>query len=408
MMQWSPTGRARGTRFSPPRGDIPSKPTGFAWQSQAGGRVEGSIRIAIAGVGNCASALLQGLQYYASSRARRGNTADAAGLLHPQIGPYSPGDIEVVAAFDIDARKVGQPLEVAATALPNCTTQFIHRFPRYGIRVRMGPVLDGVASHMRQYPADQTFVVSNARPVPVAKVLKERRAEILLNYLPVGSQRATETYAQACLDAGVSLINCIPVFIASDRRWAARFAQRGLPLVGDDVKGQVGATILHRMLAQLFLERGAVVDRTYQLNVGGNTDFLNMLNRDRVALKRISKTEAVQSLLPTPLASMNIHIGPSDYVQWQRDRKVCFLRIEGRGFGDCPIELEARLSVEDSPNSAGMMIDAIRCLRLARDRGLQGPLGSVSAWTMKHPPQPMTDGEARRLLEAFIRGTSDR
>ena len=364
------------------------------------------IRIAIAGVGNCASALLQGLQYYAKLHSANGRPLP--GLLHTRVGPYTAADITVVAAFDIDARKVGKPLEVACAALPNCTTQFLKRFPRYGIRVQMGPVLDGVAPHMKRYPPAQTFIVSKARPVNVAKTLRRSGAESLLSYLPVGSQRATEAYAEACLEANVSLINCIPVFIASDRRWAARFAARGIPLIGDDVKGQLGATILHRALARLFMERGASIERTYQLNVGGNTDFLNMLSQDRLKLKKISKTEAVQSVLPERLDNLKIHIGPSDYIPWQRDRKICFLRIEGKGFGDCPIELDAKLSVEDSPNSAGMTIDAIRCLRLARDRGLSGPLRSVSAWTMKHPPQPTTDEQARKLVEAFIRGTSDR
>ena len=360
------------------------------------------IRLALVGVGNCASALLQGLTYY-GSRPSNGR----AGLLHSRVGGYTPSDIKVVAAFDIDARKVGKPLEEACVAPPNCTTQFLKRLPRYGGRVQMGPVLDGVAPHMHRYPPTQTFVMAKARSVNVGRVLKERGAEVLLNYLPVGSQRATEAYAAACLSAGVSLINCIPVFIASDPRWAARFARRGIPLIGDDVKGQVGATILHRTLARLFMERGAQVDRTYQLNVGGNTDFLNMLNQDRLRAKKISKTEAVQEVFRRRLEPSNIHIGPSDYVPWQHDRKVCFLRIEGRGFGDCPIELEVRLSVEDSPNSAGMTIDAIRCLRVARDRGLRGPLLSISAWTMKHPPKPMGDEQARDLVEAFIRGTSD-
>ena len=363
------------------------------------------IRIAISGVGNCASSLLQGLHYYAKPPS---NGQPVRGLRHPRIGPYAPSDIKVVAAFDIDARKVSKPLEAACTALPNCTTQFVKQFPRYGVRVQMGPVLDGVAPHMSRYPASQTFLIAKARPANVARALKASGAEILLNYLPVGSQRATEAYAAACLEAGVSLINCIPVFITSNRQWAARFTKRGIPLIGDDVKGQVGATILHRTLAKLFMERGAAIDRTYQLNVGGNTDFLNMLNQDRLKMKKISKTEAVQSVLVKRLENSEIHIGPSDYVPWQRDRKVCFLRIEGRGFGDCPIELEARLSVEDSPNSAGMTIDAVRCLRLARDRGLSGPLLSISAWTMKHPPQPMPDERASQLVEAFIRGDSSR
>ncbi len=362
------------------------------------------IRIAFVGIGNCASALLQGLHYYANTKSRQA----AAGLLHPRVGGYAPSDIKVVAAFDIDARKVGRSLEAACTALPNCTTLFIGRFPRYGVRVRMGPVLDGIASHMRRYPSSQTFVVSTARPVNVAKVLRDSGAEILLNYLPVGSVRATEAYASACLEAGVSLINCIPVFIASNPHWANRFAKRGIPIVGDDVKGQVGATILHRTLAKLFRDRGAAIDRTYQLNVGGNTDFLNMLSQDRLAMKKVSKTEAVQSIFAKPLPATDVHIGPSDYVPWQHDRKVCFLRIEGRGFGGCPIEIEARLSVEDSPNSAGVTIDAIRCLRLARDRRLSGPLLPVCAWTMKHPPKPMADDDARELVESFIRGTNHR
>ena len=329
-------------------------------------------------------------------------------LLHPRIGRYTPRDIKVVAAFDVDARKVGQPLEAAITAAPNCTTQFLDRLPRYGVRVQMGPILDGIAPHMSAYPDARTFIPAKIRPVNLANVLRQSGAEILLNYLPVGSQRATEAYATACLEAGTSLINCMPVFIASNPRWAARFTQRGIPLIGDDVKGQVGATILHRTLSRLFMERGAVIDRTYQLNIGGNTDFLNMLNQERLASKKISKTEAVQSVLRHRLDEGSIHIGPSDYVPWQRDRKVCFLRIEGRGFGECPIELDVRLSVEDSPNSAAMTIDAIRCLRLARDRRLRGPLCSVSAWTMKHPPTPMPDEEARQLSEAFIHGTSDR
>ena len=372
------------------------------------------IRIALAGVGNCASALAQGLAYYAIAPPRpiragaRHHPLRPVDLLHPRIGPYTPGDITVVAAFDVDARKVGRPLDAAIRALPNCATPFLPRLPRSRVRVQMGPILDGIAPHMRRYPTEQTFIPSRARPVDVARVLKNAGAEILLNYVPVGAQRATEAYAAACLEAKVSLLNCIPVFIASDPQWAERFARAGLPLIGDDVKGQVGATILHRALARLFTERGAAIDRTYQLNIGGNTDFLNMLNQDRLRLKKISKTEAVQSVLAAPLPEASIHIGPSDYVPWQRDRKVCFLRIEGRGFGDCPIELEAKLSVEDSPNSAAMTIDAIRCLRLARDRGLRGPVSSVCAWTMKHPPEPMTDEQARQHMDEFIHGLRDR
>ncbi len=357
------------------------------------------IRIALAGVGNCATSLLQGFEYYTQPSKHR------QGLLHARIGSYRPSDIKVVAAFDVDTRKVGKPLEAACAADPNCTAWFVKRLPRYGVRVQMGPVLDGVAPHMAAYPADRTFVVANRKPVNVARVLRAEGVEILLNYLPVGSERATQAYAEACLEAGTSLINCIPVFIASEPRWAARFTQRGIPLIGDDVKGQLGATILHRTLTKLFMVRGAAVDRTYQLNVGGNTDFLNMLSEDRLRSKKISKTEAVQSTLITRLSDEAIHIGPSDYVPWQRDRKICFLRIEGRGFGDCPIELELRLSVEDSPNSAGMVIDAIRCLRVARDRRLAGPVLAISAWTMKHPPTPMDDEQAKRSLDEFLRSS---
>ena len=364
------------------------------------------IRIAVAGIGNCASALLQGVDYY--GRLHQHNGHGAAGLLYPVIGGYRPSDIKVVAAFDIDARKVGKPLEAACTAEPNCTTRFMTHFHRYGVLVVMEPVLDGVAPHMSRYPTERTFVVAKTRPVNLTRALKQSRAEILLSYLPVGSKKATEVYAEACLEAGVSLINCIPVFIVSNPTWAARFTKRGIPIVGDDVKGQVGATMLHRTLARLFMERGAVIDRTYQLNVGGNTDFLNMLNQGRLKMKKISKTEAVQAVLKKPLETSEIHIGPSDYVPWQRDRKVGFLRVERRGLGYCPIEIEARLSVEDSPNSAGVTIDAIRCLRLARDRRLRGPLHSVSAWTMKHPPKPMPDEQARQLIAAFISGTSNR
>ena len=359
------------------------------------------IRVAIVGVGNCATSLLQGLEYYRRPSAVRN------GLLHTLIGGYAPSDIRVVAAFDVDARKVGRPLEEGCAAEPNCTTWFIKRLPKSGVKIHMGPVLDGIAAHMSQYPKARTFVVADQKPCDVAQALRDSHTDILLNYLPVGSDRATKAYAEACLEAGVSFLNCMPVFIASDKRWAARFTAKGIPIVGDDVKGQLGATILHRALAKLFTMRGVSVDRTYQLNVGGNTDFLNMLNQDRLRTKKISKTEAVQSVLRKRLPDDSVHIGPSDYVPWQQDRKICFLRIEGRGFGDCPIELEARLSVEDSPNSGGMTIDAIRCLQLARDRKLRGPVLSVSSWTMKHPPEPMDDERARQLLEAFIRGTSD-
>ena len=364
------------------------------------------IAIGVAGVGNCASSLLQGIEFY---RAADQQTAKShAGLMHHEVGGYRPGDIEVVCAFDVDRRKVGQPVDVAALAPPNNARTLYPKLPRSSAIVEMGPVLDGVAEHMREYPPEQAFVVAERRPAEVAEVLRRSGAEILLNYLPVGSQQATEHYARAALEAGVSFVNCIPVFIASDPQWAAEFERRRVPIVGDDVKSQLGATIVHRMLAKLFDDRGVALDRTYQLNTGGNTDFLNMLNRARTSLKRRSKTEAVQSVLPRPLPASMIHIGPSDYVAWQRDNKVCFLRMEGRGFANAPIELELRLSVEDSPNSAGVVIDAIRCCRVARDRGLGGPLVSVSAYLMKHPPQQLADDLAREQVERFLRGEIER
>jgi myo-inositol-1-phosphate synthase len=358
------------------------------------------IRIAIAGIGNCASSLVQGIAWYA--RRREADEDAGLGLMHPEIGEYRAEDVEVVAAFDIDARKVGRPLEEAVFALPNNTKVFQPDLPRSGVVVQMGEVLDGVAPHMAKYPPHQRFEPSDAKPVDPVKVLRESGAEILVNYMPVGSQLATEHYARACLEAGVSLVNCVPAFIVSDAAWAKRFDQAGIPCVGDDIKAQVGATITHRTLARLFADRGVRIDRTYQLNTGGNTDFLNMLNRDRLSSKKVSKTEAVQSQLDVPLDPDQIHIGPSDFVPFQKDNKVCFLRIEGTGFGGVPMNLELRLSVEDSPNSAGVVMDAIRCCKLARDAGLAGPILPVCAWTMKHPPVQMADGEAKRAVEAFV------
>ncbi|HEY8448987.1 MAG TPA: inositol-3-phosphate synthase [Bacillota bacterium] len=362
----------------------------------------GTVRVAIAGVGNCASSLVQGIYYYADeTKLSRGN-----GLMHPEIGGYKPSDIEIVAAFDVDARKVGRPLREALFSEPNCTPIFCPAVPDLPVTVQMGPVLDGVSEHMAEYPAHRSFVVADAEPVDVARVLRESKADVLINYLPVGSEQATRAYAEAALEAGVAFINAIPVFIASSPEWAERFRRRGLPVIGDDIKSQVGATIVHRVLTRLFEDRGVDVVRTYQLNFGGNTDFLNMLNHRRLKSKKQSKTQSVQSQLREPLASEAIHIGPSDYVPWLNDNKVCMIRMEGRGFGDQPIELELRLSVQDSPNSAGVMIDAVRCAKLALDRGLAGPLKAVSAYTMKSPPVQYTDDEARRRLEAFIRGTS--
>jgi myo-inositol-1-phosphate synthase len=359
------------------------------------------IKIAIAGIGNCASSLVQGIHYYAAQRAA-GHGDEAVGLMHPTIGGYRVEDIDVVAAFDIDQRKVGKSLEAALFAPPNNTKVFHKDLPPSGVTVQMGDVLDGVAPHMANYPPHQRFEPAAGAPADPAKVLRDSGAEILVNYMPVGAQRATEYYAQACLDAGVSLVNCVPCFVVSDPAWARRFTERGIPCVGDDIKAQVGATITHRTLARLFADRGVRIDSTYQINTGGNTDFLNMLNRDRLSSKKISKTEAVQSQLDVPLAPDQIHIGPSDYVPFQKDNKVCFIRIEGTGFGGVPMNLELRLSVEDSPNSAGVVADAIRACKVALDAGFAGPIEPVSAWCMKHPPKQMHDGDALRLFDEFV------
>ncbi|HYC55334.1 MAG TPA: inositol-3-phosphate synthase [Candidatus Binatia bacterium] len=362
------------------------------------------IRVAIVGVGNCASSLVQGIHYYSDDQ----RLEEAVGLMHREIGGYRPGDIEVVAAYDVDARKVGADVSEAVFSAPNCTVAFCPDLPETGTRVRMGAVLDGCSEHMDGYAPERTFIVSKElepEAHDVVRVLRDSGAEVVLNYLPVGSEMATRFYAQCALDAGCGFINNIPVFIASDPVWAKRFEERNLPLIGDDIKAQLGATITHRMLTDLFGKRGVRIDRTYQLNTGGNTDFLNMLNRHRLASKKISKTEAVQSVAAERLEDDNIHIGPSDYVPWQKDNKVCFLRIEGRLFGDVPMNLELRLSVEDSPNSAGVAIDAVRCCRLALDRGRGGVLYAPAAYFCKHPPRQYTDDEAFRLTEAFIEGS---
>jgi myo-inositol-1-phosphate synthase len=330
--------------------------------------------------------------------------------MHWEIGGYKPDDIEVVAAFDVDRRKVGKDVSEAIFELPNCTTVFHEDVPKTGTIVRMGKVLDGIADHMKDFDDKYTFVLADEKEPSkeeIVSVLQESGAEILLNYLPVGSEQATRFYAECALEAGVAYINNMPVFIASDADWAARFKEKGIPIVGDDIKAQIGATITHRMLADLFRKRGVKLERTYQINTGGNTDFLNMLNRNRLISKRISKTEAVQSVAAERLDDDNIHIGPSDYVPWQKDNKVCFLRMEGKLFGDVPMNLEMRLSVEDSPNSAGVVIDAIRCCKLALDRGIGGILQSPSAYFMKHPPRQFTDDEACRMTDQFIAGTRD-
>jgi len=360
------------------------------------------IRIAIAGLGNCASSLVQGLYYY------RDHTDDGVnGLMHPRIGPYGCTDFEIVAAFDIDERKVGRPVGEAIFAKPNCAQVFQPEVPITDTIVQMGPILDGYPAHMGDYDPDDVFSPADAVPVDVAETLAESGADVLICYMPVGAEQAVRHYAEACLTAGVGMVNCVPVFVASNPVWAEKFRRAGIPIVGDDIKSQVGATIVHRALTRLFGDRGVHLDRTYQLNTGGNTDFLNMLARERLASKKVSKTESVQSQLDTPLEARNIHIGPSDYVPWQDDNKVCFIRMEGRGFGDVPIDLELRLSVQDSPNSAGVVIDALRCVKLAMDRGHAGPLEAVSAYYMKTPPRQMRDSEARDRCEEFVNAGSD-
>jgi myo-inositol-1-phosphate synthase len=358
------------------------------------------IKIAIIGIGNCASSLIQGIHYY-----RNKDESTATGLMHWTINGYNASDIEVVAAYDIDARKVGKDVSQAIFAKPNCTAVFCPDIPDSGVTVRMGRVLDGFSEHMKEYAEDSTFLLStSAEPdkFQVVDVLRNSGAEILLNYLPVGSELATRFYAECALEAKVAFINNIPVFIASDPVWARRFEEARLPLIGDDIKAQLGATITHRMLTDLFKKRGVTLERTYQLNTGGNTDFLNMLNRHRLASKKTSKTEAVLSVASERLDQNNIHVGPSDYVPWQKDNKVCFIRMEGNLFGDVPMNLELRLSVEDSPNSAGVAIDAIRCAKLALDRHIGGPLIGPAAYFCKHPPKQFTDDEALKLLEDYI------
>jgi len=363
----------------------------------------GIVKIGVVGIGNCASSLVQGINYYGGK-----DREDAIGLMHWDIGGYKPYDIEVVAAFDIDRRKVGRDVAEAIFAPPNCTTVFYKDIPKTGTTVHMGRILDGLAEHMQNYAEKYTFAPAKEQEAEledVVRILKDSGAEILLNYLPVGSEEATRFYAECALEAGVGFINNMPVFIASNPSWANRFKERNLPIIGDDIKSQLGATIVHRILTDLFKKRGVKLERTYQLNTGGNTDFLNMLNRSRLLSKKKSKTEAVQSVAEKRLDDENIHIGPSDYVAWQKDNKICFIRMEGKLFGDVPMDLELRLSVEDSPNSAGVGIDAIRCCKLALDREEGGILYGPSAYFMKHPPRQYTDEEAYRMTEAFIQGT---
>lgn len=363
-----------------------------------------NIKVGIVGIGNCASSLIQGIHYY-----RDKHPNDAIGLMNWNIGGYKPSDITIVSAFDIDERKVNTDLSEAIFSPPNCTAAFCSNIPLSGTKVHMSPTLDGYSSHMANYDNSETFILSH-QPEPtkseVISILKESGTEILLNYLPVGAENATHYYAECAIEARCAFVNNIPVFIASDPIWACRFDEAGLPIIGDDIKAQAGATIIHRTLVDLFHNRGVKLDRTYQLNTGGNTDFLNMLNHERLASKKTSKTEAVQAVTAERLDDKNIHVGPSDYVPWQKDNKVGFIRMEGRLFGDVPMNLELRLSVEDSPNSAGVAIDAIRCARLALDRGDSGVLIGPSSYFCKHPPQQSTDDIAKKLTEAYIQDVS--
>jgi myo-inositol-1-phosphate synthase len=358
----------------------------------------GSVRVAIVGVGNCASSLVQGVEYY-----RNADPNDRVpGLMHVKFGDYHVSDVEFVAAFDVDAKKVGFDLSEAISNSENNTIK-ITDVPPLGVTVQRGPTHDGLGKYYRE-----TIEESDADPVDVVAALKAAKVDVLVSYLPVGSETADKFYAQCALDAGVGFVNALPVFIASDPTWAQKFTDAGVPIVGDDIKSQVGATITHRVMAKLFEDRGVVLDRTYQLNVGGNMDFKNMLERDRLESKKISKTQAVTSNLTHDLGARNVHIGPSDYVAWLDDRKWAYVRLEGRAFGDVPLNLEYKLEVWDSPNSAGIIIDAVRAAKIALDRGIGGPILSASTYLMKSPPVQMPDDQGRAQLEAFIRGDVER
>ena len=352
------------------------------------------VRVAIAGVGNCASSLVQGVEFYRDADP----TEDVPGLMHVKLGDYHVGDVEFVAAFDVDASKVGTDLGKAINAGPNNTIQFA-QVGDLGVEVQRGPTFDGLGEYYRDIVEE-----SPAAPVDVAQALRDSNADVLVSYLPVGSEDAQRYYAQAALDAGVAFVNAIPVFIASDPEWAAKFTAAGVPIVGDDIKSQVGATIVHRILTRLFEDRGAEIDNTYQLNFGGNMDFKNMLERKRLASKKVSKTQSVTSQLDHEMGTEHVHIGPSDHVPWLQDRKWAYIRLEGRNFGDVPMSVELKLEVWDSPNSAGVIIDAVRCAKIALDRGIGGPIEGASAYFMKSPAQQFTDDQARELVESFIRG----
>jgi myo-inositol-1-phosphate synthase len=352
------------------------------------------IRVAIVGVGNCASALVQGLEFYKDAPAGE----SVPGLMHAQLGPYRVSDVQVVAAFDVDGKKVGRDVSEAIASEPNNTIKFAD-VPPLGVDVLRGPTLDGLGQYYREVVTE-----SSEEPVDVGQALREARADVVVNYLPVGSEIAAKHYAQAALEARAGFVNCMPVFIASDREWARRFHESGVPIVGDDIKSQVGATIVHRILAKLFEDRGVKLERTSQLNFGGNMDFMNMLERERLTSKKISKTQSVLSQLRSGLDKAKIHIGPSDYVPWLEDRKWAHIRLEGSEFGNVPMSIELKLEVWDSPNSAGIVIDAIRCARLAMDRGVAGPLIGPSAYFMKSPPVQFSDDAAREMVEEFILG----
>ena len=358
----------------------------------------GSVRVAIVGVGNCASSLVQGVEYY--------KDADPAsrvpGLMHVTFGPYHVSDVEFVAGFDVDAKKVGRDLAEAIGASENNTIE-ICDVPPTGVTVQRGPTLDGLGEYYLQMITE-----SDDAPVDVAAALREARADVLVSYLPVGSEQADRYYAQCALDAGVAFVNALPVFIASDPEWAAKFTAAGVPIIGDDIKSQVGATITHRVLAKLFEDRGVELLRTYQLNVGGNMDFMNMLERKRLQSKKISKTQSVTSQIPHEMAKADVHIGPSDHVPWLDDRKWAYVRLEGRSFGDTPLNLEYKLEVWDSPNSAGVIIDAVRAAMIAKDRGIGGPILSAASYFMKSPPEQYSDDVARGQVEKFISGEVNR
>ncbi|GAB3158365.1 inositol-3-phosphate synthase [Myceligenerans halotolerans] len=358
-----------------------------------------SIRVAVVGVGNCASSLIQGVHYYKDADPQD----KVPGLMHVRLGDYHVRDLEFVAAFDVDAKKVGFDLAEAITASENNTIK-IADVPPLGVTVQRGPTLDGLGTYYRD-----TIDEADGEPVDVVAALREAEVDVLVSYLPVGSEEADKFYAQCAIDAGVAFVNALPVFIASDPEWAAKFEAAGVPIVGDDIKSQVGATITHRVLAKLFEDRGVVLDRTYQLNVGGNMDFKNMLQRERLESKKVSKTQSVTSnLTDGPLAGVkddrNVHIGPSDYVAWLDDRKWAYVRLEGRAFGEVPLNMEYKLEVWDSPNSAGIIIDAVRCAKIAKDRGEGGPIHPASTYFMKSPPEQREDTEGRTRLEAWIRG----